>query len=281
MNELACTDLEGGGLLLVLPVGMPIPKGNSKRIAIRKDTGSPFLVSSDDERRHERTVRAAVALVAAGRRVPGDVTLDLVSLYPVPELSSEHDAAWRARALAGDVAPGLGAHVGRRKVADRGNLAKLVEDACSPRPAKRGVERALAGTVIDDDACIVDGDVAKAWARPEDAGYIVRVRPWRKRARWWADPEAQPLAHVMDRIDELDTALLAARASATDELLGERVALKGLGGAVTGDERRIVVEVTRGRLDDATASLVRLGWIPDGPAGRTATTERGRFRRPA
>jgi hypothetical protein len=148
-------------MIAFVPVDRPRPKGNSKTI-VRM---GPRLVPLGDpqEEAQERDLRAVLRERAAGHEIgylpdwwpwervtwphAGPALLDVCCDLPLPELSPEHDVAWRARALAGDpfaapLKPGL---------PDAGNLLKLIEDACK-------------GSLVVDDVQLLAGWRAKRWS---------------------------------------------------------------------------------------------------------------------
>lgn len=149
-----------GRLSAQLAVWVPLKprvKGNTKAVMRNKATGRPFVKGSKAEEKHEQLLRAA--LKSAWRSpellaVP--VRVDVVVVLPMPQLSPERPPTWRVRARQGlelPVAPVDG---------DRGNYLKMVEDA-------------LEGSVLENDALVVDGRCAKIYG--DEPGYEIRVTP--------------------------------------------------------------------------------------------------------
>lgn len=145
-----------------IPDDEPRAKGNSKHIVYPggfKSGRPPILVGSKNEQAHERALRTALRRIVDSSDVlaltcvpeAGQAfTLDIVVDLPLPVMSAEFGPAWREAALNGDPTKAPGAN--EDGTPDRGNLAKMIEDA--------------AADVIgfENDRQVVTGLIAKRWS---------------------------------------------------------------------------------------------------------------------
>lgn len=127
--------------------GRPVSKGNHRKIVINRCTGKPFLIGSPAARKAEKAFRDYVRDCAPREPFNGPIVVDLEFVFKIP------------KARAKQLRPGDP----KEERPDRGNLAKLAEDA-------------LEGLVYVDDAQIVDGFIRKVWGERDETR--VWVRPY-------------------------------------------------------------------------------------------------------
>lgn len=145
-----------------IPDDEPRAKGNSKHIVYPggfKSGRPPILVGSKNEQHHEKALRATIRRIVESNDLLAMTclpegghafTLDIVVDLPLPVMSAEFGPAWRDLALNGDPTKAPGAN--EDGTPDRGNLAKMIEDA--------------AANVLGfkNDRQVVTGIVAKRWS---------------------------------------------------------------------------------------------------------------------
>lgn len=145
-----------------IPDDEPRAKGNHKNLVYPggfKSGRPPILVGSKNEQHHEKALRAALRRIVEAHDVLAMTcipeggrafTLDIVVDLPLPVMSAEFGPAWRDLALNGDPTKAPGAN--EDGTPDRGNLAKMIEDA--------------AANVLGfkNDRQVVTGIVAKRWS---------------------------------------------------------------------------------------------------------------------
>lgn len=159
----------GPSWTLWIPDDRPRPKGNHKRMALNRATGRMFPIGDPKEQAHELALRDAIRqrvadapgelATLAGPMAGRGVRLDMVVDLPLPALDAEHGPAWRTRALGGDPTAAPGAV--EDGTPDRGNLAKMAEDACAN----------VFGFV--NDRQVQGGEVGKRWST--SPGWHLRI----------------------------------------------------------------------------------------------------------
>ena len=136
-------------------IATPCTKGNSAQIARNPKTGSTFVVQSKQAKEAIRGFQAALRALGPGPMLEGKLRLDLWVVIP-------GDGVGFAGAGERFVAAGASGRRSSRKVGDRGNYLKLVEDC-------------LEGWLFKNDDQVVSGEPVTVWGPV--GGYRIHCRP--------------------------------------------------------------------------------------------------------